>query len=347
MKKIISILIVIIIFVSASAYAAEVLPFKIKLDGRYLEFDQPPIIENDRVMVPIRTIFEALGAEVSWDEPTKTATAVKGDITVKVEMKKEPPEVTVNGLYVWCDVPPMNINDRILVPIRVISQSFENLVDWEHDSRTVIITSYDETSLALNKKLSGFWINSDYFDKVKEKRSIAAVSDYTLVNFYRNSVSKLTFHQGSGFVPLGIATEIPTNIYEISPISNGNDQLFPPNCKFIVDNSEAEITLSMDGMKMMGFKSMTDLERHATRLIFPNEFTDTKGNRIRINTVWLDTIDVPGEDCVNVTDMILTSDESYIFEFTFNGLNLYELAHTDFGVYERGELKFSLIEVKE
>jgi len=50
--------------------------FKVKLNGEYMNFDVPPVMIEDRILVPMRAIFEALGAEVSWDDATQTATGV-------------------------------------------------------------------------------------------------------------------------------------------------------------------------------------------------------------------------------------------------------------------------------
>lgn len=60
-------LVVALSFVSFAQAAPQVI-----LDGRTLTFDVPPTIENGRTLVPLRTIFEALGADVQWDSPTQT-----------------------------------------------------------------------------------------------------------------------------------------------------------------------------------------------------------------------------------------------------------------------------------
>ena len=51
------------------------------VDGNALTFDQQPIMDSDRVMVPIRTIFEALGYTVDWDQATQTGTATRTETT--------------------------------------------------------------------------------------------------------------------------------------------------------------------------------------------------------------------------------------------------------------------------
>lgn len=111
---------------------------RVELQGESLDFaDQKPIIENDRVLVPFRVIFEALEAEVSWDGDTKTVTAVKGGSTISITIGEN--KITKNGEEIEIDVPARIINERALVPIRVISESFENTVSWDGTNRIVEI----------------------------------------------------------------------------------------------------------------------------------------------------------------------------------------------------------------
>ena len=60
----------------------------VTLDGNVLEFDVQPQIIRDRTMVPMRKIFESLGAVVTWDAPTRTATGKKGDVLMILEAMK-------------------------------------------------------------------------------------------------------------------------------------------------------------------------------------------------------------------------------------------------------------------
>lgn len=111
---------------------------RVDLRGKFLEFaDQKPIIENDRVLVPFRVIFEALEAEVFWDSDTRTVTATKGGITITLTIGKN--EIVKNGEAVEIDVPAQIINSRTLVPVRVISESFENTVSWDGENKVVEI----------------------------------------------------------------------------------------------------------------------------------------------------------------------------------------------------------------
>lgn len=111
----------------------------VKLDGKALDFDVPPQIINGRTMVPLRVIFEALGATVEWDNDTSTVTAdnklynVKATIGIKT--------MTVNGETKEIDTPPIIIDGRTLVPVRFVAEAFNCGVQWEADTQTVIITS--------------------------------------------------------------------------------------------------------------------------------------------------------------------------------------------------------------
>lgn len=111
----------------------------VTLNGQILSFDVPPQIINDRTMVPLRAIFEALGASVDWDEGTKTVTSSKDGTTITLTIDSN--TMYVNGNAVALDSPACIIDGRTLVPVRAISEAYNTNVDWNGDTRTVTITS--------------------------------------------------------------------------------------------------------------------------------------------------------------------------------------------------------------
>lgn len=111
----------------------------VKIDGETVEFDQAPIVVNDRTMVPLRAIFEKLGAVVTWENETNTAIAFKEDITVSVQINNN--RMFKNSEIIELDVAPMLVSDRTLVPVRAISEAFECSVDWDEENLEVIITT--------------------------------------------------------------------------------------------------------------------------------------------------------------------------------------------------------------
>ncbi len=128
---------------------------RVILDGSEIEFDVPPQIINDRTMVPMRAIFEALGYEVSWNGETNTASAKKGGHKKCLAEGKSDISCT-NRLY-KCDTAPRIVNDRLLVPARAVAECAGCSVEWDGDNKIVSITSGNMsdingvTGLAYNK----------------------------------------------------------------------------------------------------------------------------------------------------------------------------------------------------
>lgn len=108
------------------------------LYGNAIEFDVAPIIENDRTLVPLRAIFEALGAQVEWDGENETVISAKGNNICVLQIGGK---MFVNGVEKELDVPAKIVEDRTLVPLRAVSEAYECKVDWNGDTRTVTITT--------------------------------------------------------------------------------------------------------------------------------------------------------------------------------------------------------------
>lgn len=115
---------------------------KVYVDEKQVEFDVKPIIYEERTLVPLRAIFEALGAEVAWNQDTKTASAVRGDDTVSIIIDSK--QLFKNNKAVELDVPAMIVDERTLVPVRAISESFDCDVQWDGAAQTVMIYTKDE-----------------------------------------------------------------------------------------------------------------------------------------------------------------------------------------------------------
>lgn len=112
---------------------------KVLVNGQKVNFDVYPQIENGRTMVPMRAIFEALGATVEWNNETRSVTSVKDDVTISLAIDST--ELYVNGSVKTLDVPACIINNRTMVPVRAISEAFGCEVKWNNDERIVVIES--------------------------------------------------------------------------------------------------------------------------------------------------------------------------------------------------------------
>lgn len=109
------------------------------IDGQPLASDVPPTVVGGRTLVPVRAIFEGLGATVIWNDETKTVTAVKDfkDIVLVLNSK----DAKVNGLAKTLDVPAQIINERTMVPARFVAESLDCSVIWDEATQTVAITT--------------------------------------------------------------------------------------------------------------------------------------------------------------------------------------------------------------
>lgn len=109
------------------------------LDGQQLSFDVPPSIEDGRTLVPLRAIFEAMGATVTWDQDTQTAIAVRGDTTVILQIGNT--TAVINQQEKTLDVPAKIVDDRTLAPLRFVGEAFGGTVEWNEATQLITITS--------------------------------------------------------------------------------------------------------------------------------------------------------------------------------------------------------------
>lgn len=98
------------------------------VDGQRLYLDVAPLIEQGRTLVPMRKIFERLGAEISWDEVSKTVVASKGEQTIELTIGNA--TCLVNGKQVKLDVPAKIIAGRTLVPLRFVGETLGAKVNY-------------------------------------------------------------------------------------------------------------------------------------------------------------------------------------------------------------------------
>ncbi|HOK49458.1 MAG TPA: stalk domain-containing protein [Sedimentibacter sp.] len=112
----------------------------VKVYDQYIDFssvNQWPVIEEGRTMVPLRAVFEVLNCKVRWEESSKSAIVEHG--TTKIIIPANSTTAYVNGKPYSLDVPAKIINDRVLIPLRFVSEAIEKTVIWDDLNKTVLI----------------------------------------------------------------------------------------------------------------------------------------------------------------------------------------------------------------
>lgn len=102
-------------------------------------FDQLPVIQNGRTLVPVRAIFEKIGADVQWNAEERKVTAVKGNTTV--ELTIDDVNAKKNGAAQTLEAPATILNGRTMVPLRFAAEAFGADVAWDPDMRRVTLTA--------------------------------------------------------------------------------------------------------------------------------------------------------------------------------------------------------------
>ena len=136
----------------ASAFAAEAADsaapeaaasaIAVQLDGQALSFtDAVPQVQDERTFLPFRAVFEAMGAEVSYDAAANQVSATRGGTTVTMTLGSTEATVTTDGVSTTLamDVAPYASENRTYVPVRFAAQAFGCAVGWDQDDSTVIL----------------------------------------------------------------------------------------------------------------------------------------------------------------------------------------------------------------
>ena len=147
-KVVILLLMVVAIFnIAPDAYAES--PIKLIIDGKTVKADPEAFMESNRTLVPIRVIAEGLGAEVTWDNNSRTVHISKEDRQVVLAIDSRLIEYTVDNetIYNLSDVAPLISEERTFVPVRVVSNALGVGIHWDNDRRAVIIDSSEKSEI--------------------------------------------------------------------------------------------------------------------------------------------------------------------------------------------------------
>ncbi|MEI3162510.1 MAG: copper amine oxidase N-terminal domain-containing protein [Lachnospirales bacterium] len=124
---------------TTGALADEYTKANLTIEGKAVVTDQSPVIVSGRTMVPVRVVAESLGTTVDWNAETKTVSFENEGL--KASMVIGDKKLLVSGSTVEIDVPATIINNRTMVPVRFLSETFGYNVEWDAETKTVNVTA--------------------------------------------------------------------------------------------------------------------------------------------------------------------------------------------------------------
>ena len=225
----------------ASAFAAEAAPaaegtaagtIAVQLNGQDLAFtDAAPQAKDGRTFLPFRAVFEAMGAEVSYDAAANQVSATRGGTTVAMTLGSTEATVTAGGVTtpLTMDVAPYAADNRTYVPVRFAAQAFGCAVGWDQDDSTVILV---DTAKLLEEAKAGYTYT--YLDKY-----LAYNERFTTGNWAMDA----NFNASVGLLGMGPATVAGT----MTGVTAGATQM------------EAAMNMKLDLQALLeGIAAMTD-----------------------------------------------------------------------------------------
>lgn len=109
------------------------------VDSVKLEPDVPPTVVDGHTLVPLRSIFDALGAELQWDNTTKIAAGSRGDSTIAIQI--DSPAALVNGEEKILEAPAQIVNGSTMVPARFVAEGLNCIVKWDKATDSIYIST--------------------------------------------------------------------------------------------------------------------------------------------------------------------------------------------------------------
>ena len=190
---------------TVSAYSEKVI--SLEIDGTVIRTEVPPTVIGGRTMVPVRDIFEACGANVTWDPATKKITGSKGGKNVVMQVGSN--KLYMNSSVATMDCTPVIIEGRTLAPARYVAESFGGIVDWNAEDKVVMIdvddsdedvteTTTEETTVTEETTEVTTVTETTEATTVTETTTVAEPSDM-IVNAVRSDLQKAmgTYSLGS------------------------------------------------------------------------------------------------------------------------------------------------------
>lgn len=196
-------------------------------EEQQIDSETAPIIQDNRTLVSVRAIIEAMGGSVNWNEQNKEITLSVDNNIIKLTI--DTMTAYLNDKKYTIDTPPVIINSRIMLPIRFIAENFEFDVDWNEANQKITITKNTQITSEIEKENNNMFniklvINSQTFDaKFYNNETTRKLVESFPVTYHMNELNnnEKYYYMQDNF---------PTDSQRLNSINTGDIMLYGSNC---------------------------------------------------------------------------------------------------------------------
>lgn len=274
-------MILVILMLTTTVFAE---PIKVLVENKPLVLEVAPMVQDGRTLVPLRAIFEALGATVEWEPSTKTITGTQENKIIILQLDNK--IASIDGVEVELDVPATAINGTTLVPVRFIAESLDAKVEWHNPTQTVLVNSTLEEveTYKVTRVVDGDTIIINFNGKEEKVRLIGMdtpesvhpdgtknvaqgkiASEYTKTMLEDKEVSlEFDVQERDQYGRLLAYVYLDGVMVNRTLLKEGYAQIatFPPNVKYVAEFMELERVARENNMGLWNKNINTEIEEH-------------------------------------------------------------------------------------
>lgn len=116
---------------------------KVYINNNRINYDTMPININNRILVPVRATFDALGADIEWFGEIQTVIATSGSTLIVLKIDNPlliVSDVQTQGIKtIELDCPPVLLNSKTMIPLRAVAEIFDYQVNWSEENKSIFI----------------------------------------------------------------------------------------------------------------------------------------------------------------------------------------------------------------
>ncbi|MCH7324019.1 copper amine oxidase N-terminal domain-containing protein [Solibacillus sp. MA9] len=248
---------------------AESSPIKVFVNSKVL-YDISPVVQNNRTLVPIRFISEELGFEVEYTESSGTISIKKNNRNIEITVDSD--KAKVNNKVVELDVKPFIKENRVFIPLRFISESLGEEVNWDERNKIVLVGKYEgevntENTFLYTNQEFGYTLN---FPNSWKEEAIIETRDGVLYVYDKKSAERFKSDGVEDFGPVfqvkfsdyPVIVTVPYDTNYILHYENGNyiETIFDMDFQYYPDTKDSYIKLWNEGQEVMSsFKKLNDI----------------------------------------------------------------------------------------